>query len=400
MAMQRIQMLALTLVLVLGLSADGRAQAGADVFEQVGVRDVQLFINATDLAELRATSAENTYYPADFEYLGTRVRNVGIRSRGLGSRNSTKLGLRVDFNRYASGQTFAGHKALVLDNLWQDASLVRERVAMAMFDRMGVPTPREVFVRVFVNGTYEGVYTIVEEMDSQLLTRIGNDGGVLFEYKYVGVYNAEDLGADTEPYVPLFEARTHEKAALDTLYGPLRDLFTAASSTSGVEWRNRVEALLDLRQLLTYVAIETFTSDNDGVIGEWGMNNFYLHRSSDGTQHQILPWDKDQAFGDVDAGIFLRADQNVLVRRALSFADLRAHYLDVLRQCAEAAAADGWLLAQINTAADLIDSAAAQDTRKQYDEATRADALAAMRTFAANRPARVIAQVQGVLSAP
>ena len=191
--MRRITILAIALLMLTRLAVPGRAQ-GIDIFEQDGVRDVELSINSRDLAELRATASENTYYPADFEYRGIKVRNVGIRSRGLGSRNATKLGLRVDFNRYTTGKMFAGHKALALDNLWQDASLVRERIAMALYERLGVATPREVFGRVFINGGYEGLYTITEELDSQFLTRIGNDEGVLFEYKYVGVWHGEDLG--------------------------------------------------------------------------------------------------------------------------------------------------------------------------------------------------------------
>ena len=391
--MRRITILAIALFLLTGLAVPGRAQ-DIDVFEQDGVRDVQLSINSRDLAELRATASENTYYPADFEYRGIKVRNVGIRSRGLGSRNATKLGLRVDFNRYTTGKTFAGHKALVLDNLWQDASLVRERVAMALFERIGVPGPREVFVRVFINGSYEGLYTITEELDSQFLTRIGNDDGVLFEYKYVGVWHGEDLGTDSEVYVPLFEARTHEKQAQQTLYAPLRDLFTASSDASGEAWRERVGSLVDLHQLLAYLAVETFTSDNDGLLGAWGMNNFYLHRGTDGTQHQIVPWDKDQSFGDVEAGIFLRAEENVLIRQALSFPDLRAYYLDKLQQCAEIAATEGWLAAQVEASAALVDAAAAQDVRKQFDEATRAETLAALHAFALDRPSRVMAQVE------
>jgi spore coat protein CotH len=391
--MRRITTVAVMLFLLAGLAAPGRAQS-IDVFEQDGVRDVQLSINSSDLAQLRATASENTYYPADFEYRGIKVRNVGIRSRGLGSRNATKLGLRVDFNRYTTGQTFSGHKALVLDNLWQDASLVRERIAMALFDRAGLATPREVFVRVFVNGSYEGVYTVTEELDSQFLTRIGNDGGVLFEYKYIGEWRAEDLGRDAIAYVRLFEARTHENDAQQTLYGPLRDLFTASSDASGEAWRARVEALIDARQLLAYLAVETFTADNDGLLGAWGMNNFYLHRVANGTQHQVVPWDKDQAFGDVEAGIFLRVDENVLVRQLLAFPDLRAYYLDMLQQCATIAATDGWLAAQIEASAALVNAAAAQDIRKQFDEATRAETLAGLYAFAVHRPSRVMAQVE------
>jgi hypothetical protein len=124
------------------------------------------------------------------------------------------------------------------------------------------------------------------------------------------------------------------------------------------------------------------------------MNNFYLHRGAEGTQHQVVPWDKDQAFGDVEAGIFLRAEENVLIRQALAFPDLRAFYLDKLQQCAEIAATDGWLTAQIEASAALVDAAAVQDVRKQFDEATRAETLAALHAFAVDRPSRVLSQVQ------
>src|SRR5690349_4512489 len=117
--MRRVTFFAIALLLLTGLAVPGRAQTAQamDVFEQDGVRDVHLSINSRDLAQLRETASENTYYPADFDYRGVKVRNVGIRSRGLGSRNATKLGLRVDFNRYTTGLKFEGLKAVVLDNL-------------------------------------------------------------------------------------------------------------------------------------------------------------------------------------------------------------------------------------------------------------------------------------------
>ena len=40
-------------------------------------------------------------------------------------------------------------------------------------------------------------------------------------------------------------------------------------------------------------------------------------------------------------------------------------------------------------------TAAAQDARKQFDEATRAETLAALHAFAVDRPSRVLAQVEG-----
>ena len=88
--------------------------------------------------------SENTYYTADLQWRNIRVRNAGVRSRGSASRNGDKLGLRVDFDRYVTGQRFLGLKSIVLKNLWQDGSFMHEALAMAFFARMGQPAPRAV----------------------------------------------------------------------------------------------------------------------------------------------------------------------------------------------------------------------------------------------------------------
>jgi spore coat protein CotH len=125
------------------------------------------------------------------------VRNAGVRSRGNASRSDVKLGLRVDFNRYVSGQKFLGLKSFVLKNLWQDASMMHERLAMALFARMGHPAPRETFCRLYINNEFQGLYAIVESVDSTFLTRnFGEDNGYLYSYQLQSVFQGEYLGED------------------------------------------------------------------------------------------------------------------------------------------------------------------------------------------------------------
>lgn len=385
----------LTLAIVLlGAPTFAGAARAQDPFEQDALLELRLFMNSGDLAQLRERYTENTYYPADIEFRGERVRNVGVRSRGNGSRSATKLGLRVDMNRFTTGQTFLGVKALVLDNLWQDASLVRERLAMATYARAGLPAPREVFVRLYINNEYEGAYALAEEVNTQFLTAAtGRTDDVLFEYKWVAPWRGEDLGAAPETYVPLFEARTHEKEPVDTLYGPMRDLFSTAASLPADQWRPYVEARLDLAQMLTYLAVETIVADEDGLLGGEGMNNFYLHRPIDGLQHRFVPWDKDKAFGDVAGSIWLRTDENAIVRRALAFPDLRAHYLDELARVGALVSEEGWWSARLESLLSTIDPAARDDVRRPHAEEERQAAIGALRTFVAERAARVMDEV-------
>ena len=62
-------------------------------------------------------------------------------------------------------QTIAGLKSFVLDNLVQDPSMLKERLTMAFFRRMGLPAPREAHARLYINNQFSGLYAIVEAID-------------------------------------------------------------------------------------------------------------------------------------------------------------------------------------------------------------------------------------------
>src|SRR6185503_12262396 len=88
----------------------------AEFFDDSVVHDLKLWVNTRDWDTLKTNFLSNAYYPADFQWKTTTVRNVGIRSRGNGSRSGFKPGLRVDIDRYSSAQKFLGMKSFVLRN--------------------------------------------------------------------------------------------------------------------------------------------------------------------------------------------------------------------------------------------------------------------------------------------
>jgi spore coat protein CotH len=370
------------------------AQTADELFAPATLHDLQVFMNTRDVQQLRDTYLENTYYQADLEWRGMRVRSVAIRSRGFGTRNPVKPGFAIDFDRFAAGQRFLGLQSLVLDNLWQDGSLVRDAVTMALFERLGQPAPREAYTRLFINGEYEGVYSLVEAVDPVFLSRaFGDSGGYAFEYHWLDEFHAEYLGRSLGRYKELFEPVAHESASDTTLYLPLHDLFREINATSSPTWRQSVERLLDVRGFLTHVAIETFVSENDGILGNWAMNNFYLYRPSGSTQHRFIPWDRDNAFLAPDTSILLRAGDNILMRRLLEHSDLREFYLQALERCAREGA---WLEQAIVTRANLIRAAAYADNRKSFSNDQFEAGVAFLIQFARSRPNFVIAEVAGV----
>jgi len=371
------------------------AQSAAQVFDATTLHEVRLLINSKDLQLLRANFTENTYYPADLVWGSERVRNVGVRSRGAGSRNGVKLGLRIDFDRYTSDQRFAGLSSLVLDNLLQDPSMVREQVSMAFFNRIGVPAPRESFCRLFINNEYQGVYALVEEIEPEFVDRtLGEDNGYLFEYHWVAPFRGEDLGTPGA-YKPLFEPRNHESDADSVLYGAINDLFREAAITDATT-RERIEPFLDVPSFITLIAAENFLAENDGLLGYAGMNNLYMYRLAGTTRQRFLPWDKDNTFLQIDFPILSRIDDNQLSRQLLAFEDLRTRYLDTLAACARAAVDEDWLLNEITRSSALIADAAHQDTRKLFSNEEFDAGVEFVKAFAAERPPFVLASLAGV----
>lgn len=382
----------LALTLTIAIASPLAAQSTEELYDPDTIQEIRLSINTRDLQQLQETYLENTFYNTTFQWRDIRVRNVAIRSRGSSSRSSSKPGLQIEFDEYVEAQRFLGLRTLVLDNMWQDPSMLRERLAMTLFARMGQAAPRITYCRLYINNTYFGLYGLVEAVNKDFLARTReNDEDYLYEFKYRGPYYFGDLGDDYNAYKSIFEPRTHEKKPDAVLYGPLRDLVREINAPDDPVWRERVEQRIDLAQFVTHVAIETFLAEADGVIGGGGMSNFYLARDAASGQHRIIPWDKDLTFSDSEFPVFLRADQNELLRRALAFPDLRSKYLDVLEACV--ASARTWLLPEITRLTELIAEPVAEDTRRPYPDEDMAAAIDALKQFARLRAVYLLPEI-------
>jgi spore coat protein CotH len=370
------------------------AQTTDDLFAADAIKEIRLSMSSRDLQQLRAHFDENTYYAVDFQWQDIRVRNAAVRSRGTASRNPTKPGLQIHFDRFVTGQQFLGFDSLVLDNLWQDPSLMREHLAMAFFARMGEPAPRESFCRLYINNVYQGVYGIVEDIAQPFLTRSFTKGdGFLFEYKNVHRFIGEYLGDDLAPYKALFEPRSHQKDPDTVLYSPIRDLFREVNHEDDAVWRDRVDALIDLKQLVRYVAIETFLAEPDGLLGFSGMNNFYLYRAPGTSRHRLIPWDKDLSFSGLESPIMHEQEENELFRRAMAYDDLREVYFKKLEQCARSARSGNWLLNEITALASVIGDAVHDDTFKPITNQEFTRAVSSLKKFARQRSGYIIQSV-------
>jgi spore coat protein CotH len=389
-------------------------------FNDTLVHDIKLTINARDWESLKVHYLENTVYPCYLQWQDQIVRNVGIRSRGTGSRSGAKPGLRVDFDYYSTDQKFLGLKSVILRNNTQDPSNMRERISMLFFRRMDVSALREAHARLFINSEYAGVYTIVESLDKSWLKKnLGENDGHLYEYKFDTVaplpYAFGYAGSDAAAYTPLpFKPQTHES---DPQGQVLERFFWTVNQASDAVWRTAIEEFLDLKGFIRHIAIENFLADQDDLTGDYGPNNFYLYRFENKNLFKFLPWDKSNTFWEAPSQhywIFRNIEdgpepkRNRLVIRALKDVELRELYLDTLLECASRAievgdtgvaaevadpAQRGWLESEIVREYEQIRIAVAADTVKLSSNADFEKAIADIRSFARFRSQAVRDQV-------
>lgn len=384
-------------------------------FDDTLLHEVRLDINSRDWQTLKDNYLTNTYYPSDFKWGGQVVRNVGIRSRGNASRSGNKPSLRVDFDRYTANQTFLGLKSFVLRNNSTDYSSMRERITMLLFIRMGEPAPRVAHARIYVNNTYAGLYTIVEALDKAFLTRnFDENDGYLYKYdRFPGdePYYLQYYGTNNDLYVPHpFAPETHETAPKPE---PLVELIRIVAEATDANFRSAIAPYLDVTKFLKHIAVVVFMADNDGFLGNWGMNNFSLYQFQNQTLHVMLPWDKSEATKDGPTySIFHNiydvpdAQRNRLMSKILAHPDLKNFYLDSLLAIADSAGqlitgdGRGWMERELDRADAQIRDAILTDPQKTYTNEQYIEAVDALRKFARERGDFVRNEVAEARAAP
>lgn len=318
---------------------DGPVFSNDDFFDDSAVRDIYLTASASDWRTLKEKFQENTYYPCTFSWNGITVPNSTMRSRGTGTRNPQKPGLRIDFNRYNTGQRFLGLKYFTLDNMWTDVAMIKERVTMLLFGRLGLPVPREAHVRLFINDEYVGLYVAVEALDDVFIERrFGSSTGYLYEFNWLSDYRFQYLGSDLSNY-EMFEPKTRTKDPDSVVFGPIERMIWTMNETPDAVFEREMSNYVDLSAFTKQIALDNFIAESDGMLGLWGLNNFYLYRPEDSSRFQFFVWDKDGTFLRPDFPVMQGVTSNVLARRVLQIPRYLALYLDTMDEAARVVAA-------------------------------------------------------------
>jgi spore coat protein CotH len=373
----------------------GTTGAATDpIFDQGRLHEVRITIDPSDWAALQENFRTNQYYAADITLDSTVLQQVGIRSRGSGSRSEVKPALKVDFNKYVSTQEYGVYKTMVLDNQVQDPTFLRERLAFVAFEGMGIPAPQNAFARLFINGAYWGLYQVTEPISKPFLkARLGEESGNLFDYQYSFPWDFSFLSDDPEAYVPVpFEPQTNEDH-LDA--SGLVDFIRTINGATDGTFTADMGAWLDRERFLTHLAVENAVAESDGIVGKLGANNFYLYQYGGQRRFVFLPWDKDSTFSASSQPVFVRIETNVLTRRLLADPAMQQLYVAALRRAVTSFVNVRYLTPRLETAYTQIREAALTDTHKPFTNSEFELGVGGLRGVIAAREGDVLGQTGG-----
>ncbi len=271
-------------------AADGSSDAGVvvDLYDPAIVPKFELTLAPDAIATLSSTAAadQKTWVHGTFRYGGKEVVDVGIRRKGSSTFRALpgKASLKVRFDKYVNGQTFAGLHELTLNNMVSDETGLAERLSYHLFRAAGLPAQRANSATVAINGDNYGLYANIETPNKDFIKRaFGANTKTLYE-------------ADYGQWIPNDGSYSEEVG--DGTKADLTALFAAVAATTDANLPNGVAANLDVTEWLRFSAAEGVIGDRDGyAFSIYSSHNYFLAGNTNGVL-SLVPWSLDLTFED------------------------------------------------------------------------------------------------------
>lgn len=289
-----IRLLALALVCLSGtLSAQ-------NLYEPSVLQEVKIvfFQNNWDakLDSLKAIDNGEYLLAKSVEINGQLFDSVGVKYKGNSSynANNNKNPLHIELNFVKKGQDYNGVKDIKLGNGFSDPTFVREPLSYEIA-RKYMDAPRANHAKVWINGTYWGVYSNVESVNKQFLrNHYYTDGNNPF-FKC----NPEDFGGPGTGgnYPDLVYSSTdssfyYPKYDIQSEYG-WNELLQLMDTLKNHP--NSAPAILDVDRALWMLAFNNVLVNLDSYTGAFAQNYYLYHDKND--RWLCTPWDLNMSYG-------------------------------------------------------------------------------------------------------
>ena len=327
----------------------GKAKEGAyaKLFNKETIQDVKISIDENNWNYLLQNAIDKPTVLASSVSIGdATVKYVGIKTKGnltlkeVWNSSSDRFSFTINFgkyintdNGYTDKQNLYGLRKVALNNIYGDATLMKEYLSYELMTKMGIPTPEYSLINLYINDEFYGVYMMVESIDSSLTQRTlgeksdylvkpessggdliydnsldeyinddgefdfssiiyDNSGNIIYPndksnslYKYNGLWeNDEDTFEDIVDMLPTIFKWMKTLNELNNTNNPNTD-----------DYKLALEEIIDVDSLIRYFAVNTYLVNLDSYQSE-KMQNYALYINETG-RATIIPWDYNYSFG-------------------------------------------------------------------------------------------------------
>ncbi|MCR5609039.1 MAG: CotH kinase family protein [Lachnospiraceae bacterium] len=157
------------------------------LFDTSKVHNIDITLSDDDWSDLKANPLNKTKYEADITIDGETVNKVSFSTKGntslsfVASSDSDRYSFKVNFGKYVEGQTYQGLNKLNLNNIYADATYMKDYICYQIFREASVNAPLVSYVWLTVNGNEQGLYIAVEDISESYLNRTEDGEGELYK---------------------------------------------------------------------------------------------------------------------------------------------------------------------------------------------------------------------------
>lgn len=291
------------------------------IFDQEKLHTFELNLPNAALEQIDADPVAEEYVEGTLTFEGEKVSPVGIRYKGSigafvncvsgsdwanpsGRKTCTKLSMKIKINWDGADTKFYGLKKLQFHSMNNDPSQFRERLGYWLFRKMNVPAPRATHARLMINGTYVGLFALVEQIDGRF-TRYNYEDGKGNLYKEVWPLHSNGTPHSDAHYLAGLKTNEDENPSLELIKGFAQVMATADE----IERQQIVSEWMDMEEVISYAVVDRTIRNDDGAF-HWycegtacSPHNFYWYEETDKARLHLIPWDLDHAFENIISNV-------------------------------------------------------------------------------------------------
>ncbi len=435
-----------------------------ELFDRFEVMEIEVLIDTKEWEDMLENPLDEEYKQCDVKINGNVYADVAIRTKGntslsqVAASDSDRYSFKLEFDHYDKNKSLQGLDKLVLNNLFCDATYVKEYIAYDIFHYIGVETPFYAFAYITVNGEAFGCYLAFEAMEDSFLERVYKGSGQLYKPESDmaggGMKKHREMpeaasqgevpempermkqgeppkmpeGGDAEmPYIRGEDPFGSTGKGSDLVYtdddtDSYSDIFDNASFDPSEEDKQRVvtaleklsrgeelETCIDVDACLKYFAAQTFIVNMDSYYSNL-KHNYYLYENNG--QLTILPWDLNLAFGGfqsasatdavnsaIDTPMDGLEESRPLFSKLMEVEEYQEQYHSYLSEITQEYVDGGQFTATLSKIENVISPYVEKDTTAFYSYSEFKEAVAALKTFVLLRAESVEKQLNGDIPA-